>query len=88
MMQVKLLSTTDEPPTAMLVIEPGNIKRLKEGKPMKVDLRTLLGIEAQVVVVFTPDMPFVVQYLDSRPLDSETLSIALEKAQGRPEVMR
>ena len=78
---------------SFVVIEPGNIQRLKSGKPLRV---------GEVLIAFTPDMEFFAQQLGvkgSLPnkgeriecqihLTPEQIDAALKAAHGRKEVMR
>ena len=83
-----------------IVIEPGNIRRLKEGKPLRVELPN----GSSVMISFVPDMAAFVKELGQDPnlsevskgqrkevrvrLTPEQIQSALEKVANWPEVDR
>jgi hypothetical protein len=83
-----------------VVIEPGNIRRLKEGRPLTVDLPN----GSSVMISFVPDMAAFAKELGLDPsvadvprnsrhearvhITPEQIQIALEKAAKWPEVER
>jgi hypothetical protein len=79
---------------SLLVIEPGNIKRMKDGQPLKV---------GEHIVCFTPDLKSFIKALGIDPftmplpgervekqvkITPERLDAALKKCQKLPEVER
>ena len=76
-----------------VVIEPGNIQRLKAGKPLRV---------GNSLVAFTPDMQHFAKLLGAKGdlpskgeriecrihLTPEQIDAALDACQGRPEIIR
>lgn len=78
---------------SFVVIEPGNIQRLKSGKPLRV---------GEILIAFTPDMEFFAQQLGvkgSLPpkgqriecqinLSPKQIDAALKASLGRKEVLR
>lgn len=78
---------------SFVVIEPGNIQRLKDGKPLRV---------GEILIAFTPDMEHFAKQLGlkgSLPskgeriecqinLTPEQIDAALKTCKGRKEVLR
>lgn len=68
---------------SILVLEPGNIDRLKEGKP-------LTSPDEAVTVCYTPDMTWTMAKLrglfEKDNLNSEVLEEVLKEGINRPEV--
>lgn len=84
-----------------IVIEPGNIRRLKDGRPLKVELEN----GSSVLIAFTPDMAAFVAKLGISPsitdvtpgtrkqvrniaLSPEQIQGALDNTKHYPEVDR
>lgn len=69
----------------VLIIEPGNLKKLKEGRPMR-------SPDDKVVVCYTPDMPWTIEAMKGAmrggKVDTDLLIAILEEAAKRPEVVR
>ena len=73
----------------MLVLEPGNFEKLKQGQPIHKWLNELLpGLDRKIELVFayTPDMEWLVKQIGNRR-DMETIGNALEESLSRPEVV-
>ncbi len=73
----------------MLVLEPGNLEKLKAGQPIHKWLSELLpGLDRKIelVLCYTPDMEWLVKQI-GKSRDMETLGIALEESLSRPEVV-
>lgn len=81
------------------VIEPGNLQRLKEGRPLTIDLPN----GSSVMIAFTPDQaefsahlglhveqpePNTRRELVGVHITPEAVSLALKACQGLPEVLR
>jgi hypothetical protein len=73
----------------LIVLEPGNLAKLKEGQPIHKFLSELLpGFQRRVELVFaySPDVVWVAEQIgESR--DMETVARAIEKSLTRPEVL-
>jgi len=73
----------------LLVLEPGNIEKLKQGQPIHKYLSEFLpGLDRKVELVFayTPDMEWVVKQIGTSR-DMETIGTALHESLSRPEVV-
>jgi hypothetical protein len=76
----------------LCIVERGNIDRLREGKPMTIDLTAHPGAK-EVLIFYTPDLPFVQQALTSLMsasgrISAEQLGRVIEEASKRSEVVR
>ena len=74
------------------IIEPGNLNRLKDGKPMVIDLAPHPGV-TKIGFAFTPDGPFVERALQSLygasgHIDIDALDRVLKEASAHTEVTR
>lgn len=73
----------------VLVLEPGNIEKLKQGQPIHKFLNELMpGLKTCVELVFayTPDMDWVVGQI-GKSRDMETIATAIHESLSRPEVV-
>jgi hypothetical protein len=73
----------------MMVLEPGNIEKLKRGEPIHKFLSEFLpGFNRNVTLVlcYTPDMDWVVKQIGNSR-DMETIGHALQDSLSRPEVV-
>jgi hypothetical protein len=73
----------------MLVLEPGNLEKLKQGQPIHKFLTELLpGLNRNVelVLAYTPDMEWVVGQI-GKSRDMETIGTALQDSLTRAEVV-
>ena len=78
---------------SFVVIEPGNIQRLKSGKPLRV---------GEILIAFTPDMEYFAQQIGGNGklprkgeriecqinLTPEQIDAALRATAGRKEILR
>ena len=73
----------------LIVLEPGNLEKLKQGQPIHKYLTELLpGINRQIELVFayTPDMNWLVERI-GKSRDMEVIGTAMQEALSRPEVV-
>lgn len=69
----------------LLVLEPGNLEKLKMGQPIVKKLRQYipeLGVEVELTIGYTPDSQYVVDQMSK----GRSMGEALKDAQFRPEV--
>jgi hypothetical protein len=73
----------------MLVLEPGNLEKLKQGQPIHKWLNEFIpGLDRKVelILAYTPDMEWVVKKI-GKSRDMETVATAIEESLSRPEVL-
>ena len=73
----------------MLVLEPGNLEKIKQGQPIHKWLSEFLpGLDRRIelVLCYTPDMEWLVSQI-GKSRDMETIGTALEESLSRPEVV-
>lgn len=73
----------------LIVLEPGNLEKLKQGQPVHKYLTELLpGINRKIELVFayTPDMEWVVAQI-GKSRDMETIATVIAESLSRPEVV-
>jgi len=74
----------------LLVLEPGNLEKLKRGEPIHKYLSELLpGLNRKVELVFayTPDIDWVVEQI-GKSRDMETVARAIHESLSREPVVR
>jgi hypothetical protein len=73
----------------LMVLEPGNLEKLKQGQPIHKYLSEFIpGLNRKVELVFayTPDMEWVVGQI-GKSRDMETIASAIHESLTRPEVL-
>jgi hypothetical protein len=73
----------------LMVLEPGNLEKLKQGQPIHKYLSEFLpGMTRKVELVFayTPDMDWVVQQI-GKSRDMDTIVTAIHESLSRPEIV-
>lgn len=74
----------------LLVLEPGNIERLKEGKPIVKFLNEFipeLQTQVQLLVGYTPDAAWVAENMKDSKADVSKLLQVLEESLSREPVL-
>lgn len=73
----------------MLVLEPGNVEKLKRGEPIHKFLNEFLpelDSKVELVFAYTPDLEWVVKQIGSHP-DMDKIGRVLEESLSRAEVV-
>ena len=74
----------------LLVLEPGNIEKLKRGEPVHKFLNEFmpeLRQSVELLFAYTPDAVWVANQMKGKPFDSETLADVLQESLARPPVV-
>ena len=74
----------------MLVLEPGNIEKLKSGQPIHKYLNEFmpeLSTSVELLFSYTPDALWVAEQMKSSPGDCSKLADVIQESLSRPEVV-
>lgn len=74
----------------MLVLEPGNIEKLKKGEPIHKWLNEFipdLPIRVELLLAYTPDSVWVAQQVAGKTNDGLKLAEAIQESLTRPPVL-
>ncbi|MDE2106842.1 MAG: hypothetical protein KGL39_57030 [Patescibacteria group bacterium] len=85
MLLARLEAREDKKECLLIVVEPANLEKLRMGQPIIKNLRQFIPeipFECELVIGYTPDMPFVA----ARMRKDGDLLAALKHAADRPEV--
>lgn len=91
MIAARLHDTENGGIAILLVIEPGNIEKLKKGEPIHKYLNEFLPeltTKVELLLAYTPDAVWVSEQLRSRDDNTvDTLATVLNESLSRPEVI-
>lgn len=63
----------------LCILEPGNLRRLREGDPIRLDLRQF-GLQGELMIAFTNDIEWMeLEIKKQMPIASDSLAKLLEK---------
>jgi len=80
------LESSDE--LMVLILEPGNLKRLRQGDPIVLDPDET-GLGRTIAIAFAPDVEWLAGKIKtSVPMDARNLSRLLVEGLSRPEIDR
>lgn len=74
----------------MLVLEPGNIEKMKAGQPVHKFLNEFmpeLQTQVELLLLYSPDTEWVARQVKDDPSNLDKLVDAIEASRSRPEIV-
>lgn len=90
-MLVAHMTKPDQTDSVLVILEPGNLAKLKTGQPMIINLNQYLpGLNGRVEVLlgYTPDIEFVSNCVQAAGGALAALGEAIAESLSRPEIIR
>jgi len=74
----------------LMILEPGNIEKLKQGQPIHKFLNEFipeLPTRIELMFAYSPDVEWVAREIEKAPKDAQHLAEILQESLSRPEVL-